>query len=118
MRGISGAITSITDESPDKILQAKTLIEESQKLSGNPEAFDRTIQEAENILVSLRNEKKHLADTQELQNRIDILKKEIYDIQTIALSDRTPILSFSGESNFIPLIAREINNKISIVGKT
>lgn len=117
LRGISWAITSITDDSPDKVLQAKTLIEESQKLSGNPEAFEKTIKEAEKILANLREERKYLADTQELQTRIDILKKETYDIQTINLSEKTPILSFSGESNFLPVITREINNKISVIGK-
>ena len=115
-RGLSGVVTSGSDELRDKVLQAKTLIDTSQTLTSNPEAFEQNIKQAEEILFSLRNEQAYLSDTQDLLNRIDALKREVYDIQTVKLADRTPIVATTG--SMIPLNVGQANNKLTIVGKS
>lgn len=103
------------DTAKERILQAKTLIEESGKLTGNTETFEKNITEAENILFELRTEEKYLADIQELQNRIEVLKKEVYDILAINLTKEESAVKLP--ENFAPLATFEINNKLLIIGK-
>lgn len=98
----------------EQIKQAQTLIEESSKLSNNATAFENNINEAEKILFELRNEEKYQWDIKILQWRIDALKKEMYDIQTISLSEKTSIIP--NLENFIPKITFEHNNKLTIIG--
>ena len=116
LQALSNAITSVSDPAREQVLQAQTLIDESAKLSGNSEAFSEKIREAENILFSLRNEQKYLADIETLQGKIQALKKEMYNIQTINLSEKKSLLPVEG-SDFVPLFTFELNNKLSVVGK-
>ena len=110
----AGTFTGGYDEAKAQVQQAQTLIEEAQKLSGNPEAFENNINQAQQILFSLRKEQKYLADTQELQNRIEVLKKEAYDIQTVDLSQKQPLLS-AADIDAVDTV--EIDNKITLIGK-
>lgn len=114
-RGLSMGITQVSDESKEKILTARTLIEESQKLKNNPTAFNAKIQEAREILFWLRNEQKYLTDTQELLGRIEALQKEAYDIQTIDLPKRE--VAVAGEANGLhPILTLSVNNKLIVAG--
>lgn len=116
-RGISNGITTVSDEAKEKILQVQTLIEESQKLVNNPGEFESKIKTAEETLLSLRNEQKYLTDVQELTNRIEALKKEVYDIQPVDLTKYTPIIA--GEAiNLAPVNTILFNNKYTVAGKT
>jgi hypothetical protein len=95
-------MTSGSVDTKNQILKAKFLIESSQKLTSNPTAFNTNIKEAETILFALRQEKAHMADTQELMSRIEAMKKEINDIQTIDLGKMTSLIKFNA-SDISPL---------------
>lgn len=101
-------------EVKNQIKEAQTLIEESSKLSWNAEIFEKNISQAEKILFELRNEVKYQSDIQTLQSRIDALKKEMYDIQTVNLSEKNSIIPIN--ENFIPKFSFEHNNKIIVIG--
>lgn len=67
-------------------------------------------------MLSLRNEQKYSADTQELEARIQALKKETYDIQSVDLSKREPIIA--GETAGLrPLVTLSANNKFITAGE-
>lgn len=117
---IINGITNMTNNNninswaKEQIKQAQTLIEESSKLSGNAVSFEKNINEAEKILFDLRNEEKYQNDIKTLQWRIDALKKEMYDIQTISLSEKTSIIP--NIEGFVPKFTFENNNKLLIIG--
>jgi hypothetical protein len=99
-----------------QLSKAKTLIESSQKLVSNPVAFDASMKEAEKILRDLDEEKLFTANVQDYRNKIEALKKEIYDIQTVDLSKKTSLVPF--DSSFAsPLWIYEKEKKLYILGK-
>jgi hypothetical protein len=100
----------------NQILQAKNLIEQSQKLTNNPTAFNKNIHEAENILLDVKDNKSYTTDIQSLMNRIEAMKKEVNDIQTITLSKYQSIVPFN-PLDISPLGVFEYNKKITIIGK-
>jgi hypothetical protein len=77
------------------LIQAKILIDDGQKLTSNPTAFSSKIAEAEKILFDLRKEQSHVLDTQELLGRIASMKKEVYDIQEIDMTNLTSVIPFN-----------------------
>lgn len=100
----------------NQILQAKTLIEESQKLTSNSEAFTKNIEAAEDILFKIRDKQEYMKDTQALLQRIEAMKKEMYDIQTIDLSKKTNIIAFN-PTDISPLEVFESEKKLNLIGK-
>ena len=84
-----------SNDSKNQLLRAKTLVEESQKLSSNPDAFDHSIEEAVVILSDLKKKDLYLKETDALFSRIEAMKKEIYDIQTVDLKSRKSIIAFN-----------------------
>ena len=92
------------------------MIIQSQKLTNNKQAFNTNIKEAEEILFKLRNEKVHMADTQELLSRIEVMKKEVNDIQTVDIKGDTSIIKFN-PSDISPLGIYELNKKLTLIGK-
>ena len=101
----------------NQILQAQMLIEESQKLTSNSEAFNKNIHAAEDILFKIRDRQEYMKDTQELLQRIEAMKKEMYDIQTVDLKKRTNIIKFN-PIDMSPISVFESNNKLNLIGKT
>ena len=105
-----------TSDEKNLLIHAKTLIDEWEKLSNNPTAFNLKISEAEKILFDLRKEEKHIIDTQWLLERITAMKKGAYDIQEV---DMTHLVSI------IPLNPIEINpiwvlkkdKKLTVIGE-
>jgi hypothetical protein len=79
-------------ETKNKLIQAQELIENSQKIINNPQAFNKTISEAEAILFELRDQRAHMTDTQNLLLRIEAMKKEVNDVQTIDVSKLNKIM--------------------------
>lgn len=65
----------------------------------------------------MKSEQKYLSDVQELQNRIDVLKKEVYGIEIIDLTQKHSIAPIAG-SGLEPIATFEFNNKLTIIGKT
>jgi hypothetical protein len=100
----------------NQILQAQSLIEQSQKLTNNPTAFNKNIGEAENILLELRNDKSYTTDIQNLLSRIEAMKKEVNDIQTVNLSKYESIIKFN-PIDISPLWVFEYNKKLTLIGK-
>lgn len=105
-----------TKDAKNQILEAKTLIESSQKLTTNPLLFDQTIDKAEWILNSLESKQLYIKDIQDLRNKVEAMKKEIYDIQSIDLNDRPSIIPFNPET-LTPVWIYEKDKKLNIIGK-
>jgi hypothetical protein len=101
----------------NQIIQAQTLIEESQKLTSNSAAFNANIKAAEDILFQIRDRQEYMKDTQELLLRIEAMKKEMYDIQTIDITKRESIIPFN-PLDISPIQVFEYNKKLNLIGKT
>jgi hypothetical protein len=95
IQAIFYTINTPSKDSKNELLKAQTLIEESQKLTSNPSSFNKNIEEAEKILLELKKAQLHIADTENLLGRIDAMKKEINDIETVNLSKNTSIIPFN-----------------------
>ncbi len=108
--------SSQTKDAKNQIIQARTLIESSQKLISNTSAFDSSIQQAESLLRELESQQLYTKDVQDLRNKIEAMKKEIYDIQTVDISGKKTVLPFDPAS-FSPLGIYERDKKISLIGK-
>lgn len=104
------------NDSRNQLIQAKTLIEQSQELTSNPAAFAASIEKAQAILNTLKKENIHIKDTQELSGRIEAMKKEMYDIQTIDLTKKKSIAAFN-PNDLSPLGVFESQKKLNIIGK-
>lgn len=105
-----------TKDAKNQILEAKTLIESSQKLTTNPELFDQTIEKAEVLLAGLETKQLFAKDVLDLRNKIEAMKKEIYDIQTVDLSEKTSIIPFDPKQ-ITPIWVYEKDKKLNIIGK-
>ncbi len=105
-----------TKDAKNQILEAKTLIESSQKLTTNPLLFDQTIDKAEAILSSLETKQLYAKDIQDLRNKMEAMKKEIYDIQSVDLSEKTSIVPFNPDE-ITPIWIYEKDKKLNIIWK-
>jgi hypothetical protein len=81
-------------DTKNQLIQAQELIDNSQKLVTNPAAFNKSISEAEEILFILRDKRVYMTDTQSLLARIEAMKKEVNDIQTIDVSKLNKVMSW------------------------
>jgi hypothetical protein len=111
-----GVTSGETKDAKNQIINAKTLIESSQKLISNPSAFDSTITDAEKILSDLESKQLYTKDVQDLRNKIEAIKKEIYDIQTVDLSRRKSLIPFDPNQNS-PIGIYEREKKLYVIGK-
>ncbi len=116
IRAVFYAINTPSIDTKTELLQAQTLIEQSQKLTNNPQAFNKWIHEAETILLSLKKQRIHMSDTESLLARIDAMKKEINDVQTIDLTKIASLVPFKSEE-ISPIGCYEADKKIQIIGK-
>lgn len=103
-------------DSKNQLLEAKTLIEQSQELTSNPVAFEASIEKAQKILNNLKKQNIHIKDTQELSGRIEAMKKEMYDIQTIDLTKKKSIAAFN-PNDISPIGVFESQKKLNIIWK-
>ncbi len=92
---VLSVLSNNTSDSKNLLIQAKILIDDGQKLASNPTAFNTKITEAEKILFDLRKEQTHIFDTQELLSRIASMKKKVYDIQAIDMTNLTSVIPFN-----------------------
>lgn len=111
------SVSTPQSDAKNQILRAQTLIESSQKLTSNSQAFNSNIKEAENILFKIRDQQEYIRDTQELLQRIEAMKKEMYDIQSIDLKKKESIIKFNPE-DISPLWLFEYGKKLNLIGKT
>lgn len=95
-------------------MQAKDLIDQSQELTSNPEAFSKNIEQATAILNNLKKENVQIKDTQDLLARIDAMKKEMYDIQTVDLTKKKSLVAFNPK-DISPLGVFEFQKKLNII---
>lgn len=107
---------SNVSDNKNLLIKAKTLIDESQKLAGNPTWFNLKISEAEKILFDLRKEDMYIIDTQELLWRITAMKKEVYDIQEVDMTHLVSIIPFDYRA-ISPLWVFEKDKKITLIGE-
>ena len=68
-------------------------------MTSNPTAFDASIKDAEKILTDLDNKQLYTKDVQELRNKIEAMKREIYDIQSVDLSNKISLVPLDPEKN-------------------
>jgi hypothetical protein len=111
-----GVLENSKSDSKNLLIQAKILIEESQKLSTNPSAFNLKITAAEKILFDLRKEQIYTVDIQELLGQIASMKKEVYDIQTIDMSRYITLIPFD-PATIVPIWVFEKDKKLNLVGE-
>ncbi len=109
-------LSTSTSDATNLLIKAKILVDEWQKLSNNPTAFNAKILEAEKILFDLRKEEVHILDTQELLGRITSMKKEAYDIQEIDMTHMISIIPFN-PNEIKPLGVFEKDKRLSIIGE-
>ena len=102
------------NDSKNQLLEAKTLIEQSQEMTSNPIAFEASIEKAQKILNNLKKQNIHIKDTQELSGRIEAMKKEMYDIQTIDLTKKKSIAAFN-PNDISPIGVFEAQKKLNII---
>jgi hypothetical protein len=107
-------LNTSTSDNKNLLIQAKTLIDDGEKLASNPAAFNTKITEAEKILFDLRKEQTHILDTQELLTRISTLKKQVYDIQEIDMTHLSSIVPFNS-ADINPIGIFEKDKKLTIV---
>lgn len=93
INAITSSLGGSNDTSREQVLRAQSLIEESQKLSGNPSTFTANITEAEKILTELKTSGKYTSEVTQLQERIEVLKKEAYGIHTINIDSKTSLIN-------------------------
>lgn len=108
-------VSSPERDSKTKLIQAQELIDNSQKLVTNPTAFNKTIEEAEKILFELRDKRVYMTDTQSLLGRIEAMKKEVNDIQTIDMTKLNAVMSYTPEQ-ISALGVFEYNKKLNLIG--
>jgi hypothetical protein len=113
---VLGVLSTNTSDTKNLLIQAKILIDDGQKLSGNPTAFNTKIIQAEKILFDLRKEQTHMVDTQELLGRIASMKKEVYDIQSIDMTQLSSIVPFN-PIEFNPVGVIEQDKKLILLGE-
>lgn len=103
-----------TKDTKNQIIEANTLIESSQKLVSNPAAFDKSIKDAEKILTDLDSKQLYTKDVQDLRNKIEAMKQEIYDIKSVELSRKTS-LTPPGLEGIVPMAIYEHEKKLVII---
>lgn len=116
LSAISSIITSPGKETKNQLIQAQELINNSQKIVNNPAAFNKMIYEAETILFELRNKRVHMSDTQDLLLRIEAMKKEVNDIQTINISKLNKLID-TANTSIKNIGAVEYDKKIHLIGE-
>jgi hypothetical protein len=114
---IFSVVSSPERDSKNQLIQAQKLIDNSQKLVTNPVAFNKSISEAEKILFVLRDKRVYMADTQSLLSRIEAMKKEVNDIQTIDVSKLNAVMKWP-EWTISPIGIFEYNKKLNLIGET
>lgn len=113
---ISGVVSSPERDTKNELIHARELIEQSQQLTNDSTSFNKNIEQAESILFWLREKRVYMSDTQELLARIEAMKKEINDIQSIDVSKLKNIIKAS-EVNIDPVWLFEYNKKINLIWK-
>ena len=109
-------LSTNTSDTKNLLIQANILIDDGQKLSGNATAFNTKITQAEKILFDLRKEQTHMVDTQKLLDRIASMKKEVYDIQSIDMTQLSSIIPFN-PAEFSPVGMIEKDKKLILLGE-
>ncbi|MBS9784131.1 hypothetical protein KGV55_02155 [Candidatus Gracilibacteria bacterium] len=113
--GIGNYITGVPAQVQTQIQQAKNLVEESSGLTNNQESFEEKINQAEDLIFELKKQNIKTKEIQNLETRIDILKKETYDIQTVDLTQASSLFSIEGIIDPIGVIEKD--NKLTLIGK-
>jgi hypothetical protein len=113
---IVSVLSTPASDSKNLLIQASLLVDEGQRLSGNPAVFNVKIAEAEKILFAMRKEETHMVDIQKLLGRIASMKKEVYDIQTIDMTHLSSIIPFD-PTLLSPLGVYEKDKKLTLIGE-
>ncbi len=111
---VLSVIDNTTTDNKNELVKAKILVDDSQKLTNNPALFNSKIGEAEKILFELRKDQVHMLDTQNLLSRITVMKKEVYDIQTIDLTNMISLIPFN-PVDISPLGVIEKDKKLILI---
>lgn len=106
-----------TKDAKNQVIEAKNLVEASSKLTSNPLAFQESIKKAQTILKDLDSKQLYTKDVSELKGKIEAMKKELYDIQTVDISWRESLVPLNPQE-FTPFAIFEKDKKMNIIGKT
>lgn len=107
---------SIPEQYKNKLIEAKMLLERTNKDLWNKEVFDANIKKAENMIFEVRWKWVFLNDVNKLLDYISILKKQSNGIETFTLSQDKAEIEFKQKDFNINWIF-EVNKKYYFIGK-
>jgi len=107
---------SMPEQYKNKLIEAKLILERTNKDIWNKEVFDANIKKAENIIFEVRKNQVFLNDVNKLLDYISVLKKQSNWIETFSLSEDKQEIVFK-EWTFSLVWIFELNKKYYFVGK-
>ena len=107
---------SIPVEYKNKLIEAKGIIERTNKDIWNKEIFDTNIKKAENLIFEVRGKQLFLNDVKKLLDDISILKKQSNGIETYAFASEKSEIEFTNEKFDLVRIF-EYNKKYYYIGR-
>lgn len=107
---------SVPVEYKNKLIEAKLIIERTNKDIWNKEVFDANIKKAEGIIFEVRWKNVFLNEVKKLLDDISILKKQSNWIETFTFSEDRQEIAFKDEKFNINWIF-EVNKKYYFIGK-
>lgn len=107
---------SMPEQYKNKLIEAKLILERTNKDIWNKEVFDVNIKKAENIIFEVRDKSVFLSDVNKLLDYISVLKKQSNWIETFNLTEDKQEIAFK-DANFGLVGIFELNKKYYFVGK-
>jgi len=107
---------SMPEQYKNKLIEAKLILERTNKDIGNKEVFDANIKKAEDMIFEVRWKNVFLNDVNKLLDYISVLKKQSNGIETINLVPEKQEIAFN-DANFGLNWIFELNKKYYFVGK-
>lgn len=107
---------SMPEQYKNKLIEAKLILERTNKDIGNKEVFDSNIKKAEDMIFEVRWKNVFLNDVNKLLDYISVLKKQSNWIETINLTPDKQEIVFN-DANFWLNWIFELNKKYYFIGK-
>jgi hypothetical protein len=85
-------------------------------MTSNVNNFNATVTQAETILATIEQSGLYAKDIQDLRGKIEAIKKEIYDIQTLALDEKKSLFDFDPNTHH-PIGVFEHDKKVTLIAK-
>ncbi|MDD2565265.1 MAG: hypothetical protein PHZ26_01110 [Candidatus Gracilibacteria bacterium] len=107
---------SVPEQYKTKLIEAKLILDRSNKDLGNKEVFDANIKKAESLIFEVRGKNIFLNDVNKLLDFISLLKKQSNGIETFNLENDKQEIAFK-DANFGLIGIFEVSKKYYFIGK-